>query len=202
MKTSIYHIKNRGFLFITTTVIILILLFNILIGYRIIFRKGERIEQLASKVKIEDLKYSLENLAYSELRRIDKAVNDGEVESGAEYIGYCDGIERVWFGNSESREGIRGYSLVAMKINEKKQIYSYKEGERVDFKTRIRMELLSVGIQENIIGVELEKILINEETQEKIYFKATVNLYYSAGNRNPATPNKEVLKNFEVGLKK
>lgn len=202
MRVLTYIDKRRGFLFITTLVITLIIFLNLLIGYRIIFRRGERVGQIIDRMKIDELRYNLETLTYSELRRIDESVNIEKYKSGAEYIGYIPNIERVWFGDTNSRKSINGYSIKYMKMNDRDRFYVYKEGEFADFKQLIKRELILLGYQANNVGIELEKIITNEESGEKIYFLARVNLYYKLGNKNPATPDKEVLKDFEVGIKK
>lgn len=200
MKTLTYISKKKGFLFITVTIIITILLFNLLIGYRIIFRKGERIESFYKKIEIDEKVDKLETLAYSELRRVDISINNGEYGTGAEYIGIGKSLERVWFGDTKDRESKTGYQIVSMRINDKNRFYIYKEGEFANFKQLIMRELYSTGNQSNKIGVELKKVILNNENKEKIYFKARVDLYYNYGNKNPAAPNKEVLKDFEVGF--
>ncbi len=202
MKISTYIKKTKGFLFITTVTIIVILLFNLLIGYRLIFRKGEKVQQLISNIEDESLKYSLENIIYSELKRVDKRINLGEFESGAEYIGYKEGSDRVWLGNSDSRESQSGYVLVSMRINRKNRFYTYKEGEFTDFKLTIKRELLLVKREEKIIGIEMKKIVSIEGSKDRIYLCPTVELYYDAGVSEPSDYSKEVLKDFEVGIEK
>ncbi|WP_300391205.1 hypothetical protein [Fusobacterium sp.] len=87
MGILIYSKKNRGFLFIATTILSIVLLFNLLIGYRIIMRKGEKIEQLERKREIDEIKFNLETLAYSELRRINSEIKAKNCLNGAQYIG-------------------------------------------------------------------------------------------------------------------
>lgn len=202
MKESISTDKKRGFLFITTATLMIILLFNLLIGYRIIYRRGERLEQIIDKVSTEDLRYSLETIIYSELRRIDEKINSGEYENGAEYIGYEASLKKVWFGDSNHRRSESGYSIVSMRINDRNRFYVYKVGEFVNYREIIRRELVSVREQLNIIGVELKKVISKEGSSEKIYILSRVNLYYNSGNKNPANPNREVLKDFEIGFEK
>lgn len=202
MRILTYIDKRRGFLFITTLVITLIIFLNLLIGYRIIFRRGERVGQIINRMKIDELRYNLETLTYSELRRIDEGVNIEKYESGAEYIGYIPNIERVWFGDTNSRKSINGYSVKYMKMNDRDRFYVYKEGEFADFKQIIRTELYRYARENKVVGIELEKIIINEESGEKIYFLTRVNLSYKVGVTNPLLFDKEVLKDFEVGIKK
>lgn len=201
MGILIYSKKNRGFLFIATTILSIVLLFNLLIGYRIIMRKSEKIEQLERKREIDELKFNLETLAYSELKRINSEIKVKNYLNGAQYIGKNLEVERVWYGDTTTRRSETGYELIGMILNNKRKFYTYKKDEKVIFRDLIRRELIVIGKQLNIVGVELEKIIRNEETGEKIYFKARVDLYYQYGNNNPLAPYKEVLKDFEVGVK-
>lgn len=201
MGKSIYKDKKKGFLFLTISIISTILLINLLINYRIIFRKGERVKEYETKIKIEELTNTLETLAYGELRKIDRLINEGKIVSGAEYIGSNDKSRRVWFGDTENIRSKSGYAIKTIRLNNKNTIYFYKEGEKKKFSEIIGIELIAIGDQLNIIGIEMEKIVYNAKSEEKVYFKARVDLYYESGNKNPLAPYKEVLKDFEVGFK-
>lgn len=201
MKVLGYITKRKGFLFISTILVITVLLFNLLIGYRIILRRGERVEKLLLDVAREDKKYTLETLAYSELRRIDEAINSGEYENGAHYVGVTDDKIRVWFGNTNNIKSKNGYAIFGMRINDKKRFYIYKSDEYQDLEFLIKRELLSYKDRANKIGVELDKKIVGEDGS-KIYIRARVDLYYEAGNTNPLAYTKEVLKDFELGYEK
>lgn len=201
MKVLGYITKRKGFLFISTILVITVLLFNLLIGYRIILRRGERVEKLLLDVAREDKKYTLETLAYSELRRIDEAINSEEYENGAHYVGVTDDKIRVWFGNTNNIKSKNGYTIFGMRINDKKRFYIYKPDEYQDLEFVIKRELLSYKDRANKIGVELDKKIVGEDGS-KIYIRARVDLYYEAGNTNPLAYTKEVLKDFELGYEK
>lgn len=201
MKVLGYITKRKGFLFISTILVITVLLFNLLIGYRIILRRGERVEKLLLDVAREDKKYTLETLAYSELRRIDEAINSGEYENGAHYVGVTDDKIRVWFGNTNNIKSKNGYAIFGMRINDKKRFYIYKSDEYQDLEFLIKRELLSYKDRANKIGVELDKKIVGEDGS-KIYIRARVDLYYKVGNTNPLAYTKEVLKDFELGYEK
>lgn len=193
-------LKNRGFLLISTVILIIVLISNLLLSYLIILRKGQRIETAISNSSIDAQVHNLQVLAYDELRRIDRAVLDGKVSSGSEYVGISEDGNRVWFGNSKKSYSKNNYFLNKLRYDNKNIYASATSTSNVDFKQLIERELRSAIEHDGIITVELLKKMSNDKDKELVVITAKVELEYHSGNKKPAFPDNETLKELVVNL--
>ena len=192
------RLKNRAFILVGTLILIIFLLGNFLVGYRIIFRKGERLSSNLSTISIDSKVHNLRVLAYDEMIRIDRAISSREYKSGAEYIGLEENFERVWFGNSENSYSLNKYLLYRMRFDGK-TCYKYGEGKR-NFKEVILVNLYSAPAGNHIFTIEMKKILTNLKDNSKVSLLAKVDIEYKKGNKNPLSPDIETLKEFVVNF--
>lgn len=197
MQTS----KNKAFILIGTLILTLFLYWSFLIGYRIIFRKGERLNSYFSTISVDSEIHNLRVLAYDELLRLDNAISLGNYKSGAEYIGTDNIYKRVWFGNNSNNYSKNRYMLYRIRFNGK-TCYTYGDSGKINFKEIILINLYSYSYTNNTVSIEMKKNLTNSKDKSVVSFLAKINLEYEKGNKNPLNPNVESLKEFVVYLEK
>lgn len=193
------ELKNRAFILIGTLILIVFILGNFLLGYRIIYRKGERLNSYFSTISIDSQVHNLQTLAYDELKRIDKEISSGNYQSGAEYIGFEENFNRVWLGNSKNSYSFNRYLLYRIRFNGK-TCYKYGDGDNKNFKKIILVNLYSYPYTNNIVTIEMKKTLTNPKANNQVSLLAKVDIEYEKGNKNPLTPNSEKLKEFVVNF--
>lgn len=199
MQTLKKHLNNRAFILVTTLILITFIFGSFLLGYRIIYRKGERLNSYFSTVESNSQIHNLKTLIYDELIRIDKAVSSREYENGLEYIGFEKNSNRVWFGDSENGYSENRYLLYRIRFNGK-VCYKYSNGEKKNFKEIILTNLYSYPYTKNIVTIEMKKIIHNPKDNSVVSFLAKIELEYEKGNKNPLAPNLETLKEFVVSF--
>lgn len=199
MQTLKKRLKNRAFILIGTLILIVFILGNFLLGYRIIYRKGERLSSYFSTISIDSQVHNLQTLAYDELKRIDEEISSVNYQSGAEYIGFEENFNRVWFGNSKNSYSFNGYLLYRIRFNGK-TCYKYGDGDNKNFKEIILVNLYSYPYTNNIVTIEMKKTLTNPKANNQVSLLAKVDIEYEKGNKNPLTPNSEKLKEFVVNF--
>lgn len=193
------RLKDKGFILIITLILIIFIMGNFLLGYRIIYRRGERLSSDISSISINSQVNNLKVLAYDELLRIDTSISSGEYKNGSEYIGTADTYGRVWFGNTKNNYGQTGYQLHKMKFNNS-TCYIYTPEKYQNFKEIILINLSSSPMSDNYLDVELTKKLTTDNNDQMVVFTAIVQLKYKKGNRNPTAPDAENLKEFVVNF--
>lgn len=199
MQTLKKHLKNRAFILVTILILITFIFGSFLLGYRIIYRKGERLNSYFSTVESNSQIHNLKTLIYDELLRIDKAVSSGEYKNGLEYIGFEKNSNRVWFGDSENGYSENRYLLYRIRFNGK-VCYKYSNGEKKNFKEIILTNIYSYPYTKNIVTIEMKKTLHNPKDNSIVSFLAKIELEYEKGNKNPLAPNLETLKEFVVSF--
>lgn len=197
MQTS----KNKAFILIGTLILILFLFWNFLIGYRIIFRKGERLSSYFSTISTDSEVHNLRVLVYDELLRLDNTISLGDYKSGAEYIGADSIYKRVWFGNNSNNYSKNRYLLYRIRFNGK-ICYRYGDSGKINFKEIILINLYSYSYTNNTVTIEMKKTLTNSKDKSVVSLLAKIDLEYEKGNKNPLNPNVESLKEFVVSLEK
>ena len=199
MQTLKNRLKNRAFILVITLILITFIFGSFLLGYRIIYRKGERMNSYLSTVESTSQVHNLKTLIYDELIRIDKSISSGEYENGLEYIGFEKNSSRVWFGDGENSYSENRYLLYRIRFNNK-SCYKYSDGEKKNFKEIILIKLLSSLEDKNIVTIEMKKTLHNPKDDTLVSFLAKIELEYEKKNKNPLTPNLERLKEFVVNF--
>lgn len=168
---------------------------NFLLGYRIIYRKGERLNSNINSISINSQVHNLKILVYDELFRIDSKISSGEYKSGAEYIGLEENFNRVWLGNSNNSFSKNNYQIYKMKINGS-TFYTYKAEAYEDFKEIVSYNIMRSGLSENSLIVELRKNFTKTNDNSSILLTAIIQLEYKNGNKDPSSPDVEILKEF------
>lgn len=187
--------KNKGFILISTLILIIFIMGNFLLGYRIIFRKGERLNSNINSISINSQVHNLKILVYDELLRIDSKISSEEYKNGAEYIGVEENFNRVWLGNSKNSFSKNNYQIYKMKINGS-TFYTYKAEAYEDFKEIISYNIMRSGLSENSLIVELRKNFTKTNDNSSILLTAIIQLEYKNGNKDPSSPDVEILKEF------
>ncbi|WP_410208475.1 hypothetical protein [Fusobacterium sp.] len=202
---KIFHttLKNKGFLIIAVSTIITIIIACFLMGYRQIINRSKRVNSFFYS---EKAKCQLENLkifTYDELFRIDRKINNGECNDGAEFVGKTNG-NKIWFLNSGNCISDNGYYISRLFYSNSKIrkvcFYKKKNSSGTNLKTLIQRELYRSSKSDQRIYVELTKEFFIENTKKKIVTKALVTLEYKIKNRNVTNPDKEILKEFVASL--
>ena len=183
MQTLKKRLKNRAFILIGTLILIVFILGNFLLGYRIIYKKGERLNSYFSTISIDSKVHNLQTLAYDELKRIDKEISSGNYQSGAEYIGFEENFNRVWLGNSKNSYSFNRYLLYRIRFNGK-TCYKYGDGDNKNFKEIILVNLYSYPYTNNIVTIEMKKTLTNPKANNQVSLLAKVDIEYEKGNKN------------------
>lgn len=187
--------KNKGFILISTLILIIFIMGNFLLGYRIIYRKGERLNSNINSISINSQVHNLKILVYDELLRIDSKISSGEYKNGAEYIGIEENFNRVWLGNSNNSFSKNNYQIYKMKFNGS-TFYTYKAEVYEDFKEIISYNIMRSGLSENSLIVELRKNFTKTNDNSSILLTAIIQLEYKNGNKDPSSPDVEILKEF------
>lgn len=187
--------KNKGFILISTLILISFIMGNFLLGYRIIYRKGERLNSNINSISINSQVHNLKILVYDELLRIDIKISSGEYKNGAEYIGVEENFNRVWLGNSNNSFSKNNYQIYKMKFNGS-TFYTYKAEVYEDFKEIISYNIMRSGLSENSLIVELRKNFTKTNDNSSILLTAIIQLEYKNGNKDPSSPDVEILKEF------
>ena len=187
--------KNKGFILISTLILIIFIMGNFLLGYRIIFRKGERLNSNINSISINSQVHNLKILVYDELLRIDGKISSGEYKNGAEYIGVEENFNRVWLGNSNNSFSKNNYQIYKMKFNGS-TFYTYKAEVYEDFKEIISYNIMRSGLSKNSLIVELKKNFTKTNDNSSILLTAIIQLEYKSGNKDPSSPDVEILKEF------
>lgn len=187
--------KNKGFILISTLILIIFIMGNFLLGYRIIFRKGERLNSNINSISINSQVHNLKILVYDELLRIDGKISSGEYKNGAEYIGVEENFNRVWLGNSNNSFSKNNYQIYKMKFNGS-TFYTYKAEVYEDFKEIISYNIMRSGLSKNSLIVELRKNFTKTNDNSSILLTAIIQLEYKNGNKDPSSPDVEILKEF------
>lgn len=187
--------KNKGFILISTLILIIFIMGNFLLGYRIIYRKGERVNSNINSISINSQVHNLKILVYDELLRIDIKISSGEYKNGAEYIGVEENFNRVWLGNSNNSFSKNNYQIYKMKFNGS-TFYTYKAEVYEDFKEIISYNIMRSGLSENSLIVELRKNFTKTNDNSSILLTAIIQLEYKNGNKDPSSPDVEILKEF------
>lgn len=187
--------KNKGFILISTLILIIFIMGNFLLGYRIIYRKGERLNSNINSISINSQVHNLKILVYDELLRTDSKISSGEYKNGAEYIGIEENFNRVWLGNSKNSFSKNNYQIYKMKINGS-TFYTYKAEVYEDFKEIISYNIMRSGLSKNSLIVELRKNFTKTNDNSSILLTAIIQLEYKNGNKDPSSPDVEILKEF------
>lgn len=187
--------KNKGFILISTLILIIFIMGNFLLGYRIIYRKGERLNSNINSISINSQVHNLKILVYDELLRIDGKISSGEYKNGAEYIGVEENFNRVWLGNSNNSFSKNNYQIYKMKFNGS-TFYTYKAEVYEDFKEIISYNIMRSGLSKNSLIVELRKNFTKTNDNSSILLTAIIQLEYKNGNKDPSSPDVEILKEF------
>lgn len=187
--------KNKGFILISTLILIIFIMGNFLLGYRIIYRKGERLNSNINSISINSQVHNLKILVYDELLRIDGKISSGEYKNGAEYIGVEENFNRVWLGNSNNSFSKNNYQIYKMKFNGS-TFYTYKAEVYEDFKEIISYNIMRSGLSKNSLIVELKKNFTKTNDNSSILLTAIIQLEYKNGNKDPSSPDVEILKEF------
>lgn len=199
MQTLKKQLKNKAFILVTTLILITFIFESFLLGYRIIYKKGQKLDSYFSTIEYNSQVHNLKTLIYDELLRIDKAISSGKYESGLEYIGFEKNNNRVWFGKCDNSYSENRYFLYRIRFNGK-ICYRQSDLEKKSFKDIILTNLLSSPYEKNIVTIEMKKTLYNPKNDNVVSFLAKIDLEYERKNKNPLTPNLEILKEFVVNF--
>lgn len=193
------NIKNKGFLLIITSTLILAILSSFLIGYRIILRKGAKIQSFHEKNIFSEIKQNLETLIYDEIYKIDKLVSNGYYKSHVEYVSITENNRPVWQETS-LKNTKNGFLLEKINFHNAK---IYKERASINILKLMKENLTNKNDNTiRIFEITLSKKIKKLSTSEAFNIKAILRLEYNFKNNDIFNPDKEILKEYVISFDK
>lgn len=186
--------NKKGFLLIIVLFLVTFILGSFFAGYRIVYSKGQKIISATNKNKTAEKVQNISNLAYNELYKIDKGINENKYSSSIDFFAGSDNNFRVWLNQKSSEEFSRGgYKIKKITYN-KKIVFETGTGNC----WKIMNDLLQKDNAQNIFYIELIKNIKSEVMD--ISFTAEIKLEYVHRNRDITNPDTESIKEFTAYL--
>ena len=196
-------IKNKGFILISICSLALLILGNYLMSYRIIIKKSKRI-QSNTKYYEEYMIDNIKTFIHDQLFYLNNLVASGKYQNLAEYIGFYKG-KFIWFGSTKNLISDNGfhldkiYRIYPMK---KSLIFSYKKNPTMNFKQKLKFELIVYNGKANVFKVVLSKKFKNLDNNHKISVEVNIILEYAKNNRLVLNPDNVYLKEVHAKIEK
>lgn len=195
--------KNKGFILISICSLALLILGNYLMSYRIIIKKSKRI-QSNTKYYEEYMIDNIKTFIHDQLFYLNNLVASGKYQNLAEYIGHYKG-KFIWFGSTKNLISDNGfhldkiYRIYPMK---KSLIFSYKKNPTMNFKQKLKFELIVYSGKANVFKIVLSKKFKNLDNDHKISVEANIILEYAKNNRLVLNPDNVYLKEVHAKIEK
>lgn len=198
MKILGKNTKNKGYLIISTSILITILTGFFLLNYKIIIKKSKRLSSLYLKSETKTKSSYLEVFIWDEIYRIDKLVSSQIYPTHLEYIINDSINKRPWLINNGNGYSDNGFCISEMRFNGN-LFYSQKTTNSKNFLELMKKSFLSSSSYEkNIFLIKMTKIFENSVTNEILSFSAIVNIEYDPRNKDIYNPNREILKEYVI----
>lgn len=184
-------LKNRGFLSIGITLILLLILGNYFISYQIIMNKNKRLQSIFNKKDKIDYLYNLKVFCFDEIYKIDKLISLNKYKNPVEFLVKTSDHSKLWLEKSPAISQ-NGYRIYRIFLNDK-LFYHFKKDEDFDFFNSIKNAIKFRGIDKEF-RIEVVKYYQAENFQSIIIFKGIIQLLYKRDNQDILFPDKEILK--------
>lgn len=190
-------LKNKGFLSIGITFILVLILGNYFISYRIIFNKNKRVQSIFKRKDETDIFYNIKIFSFDEICRIDKEISSMKYKNPVEFLVKTKDNSKLWLEKS-SVISENGYVIYRIFLNEK-LFYRLNQGEDFDFFNFMKKEVERNRMTKNFIIEVIKKYQI-ENFKTVVVFKGIIQLIYRRNNFNIFFPDKEELKELVIKI--
>ncbi len=139
----------------------------------------------------------LHTLAYHELYKIDRYINQGKYENSIDFFAGSSSKKRIWLKNKNEvlQMSYGGYTLQKILYNNSETIYPNNNG---DIYEKISKKLQSNFVEKRKFIVKIEKIIKSDELDLEVIFTVVINLEYEFENDDIDKPDAEYVKEFVI----
>lgn len=188
-------LKNKGFLSIGITLILLLILGNYFVSFQIIINKNKRLQSIFNRKDIREKLYNLKVFSFDEIYKIDRLISSQEYKTPVEFLVRTCDDSKLWLKKSQVISQ-NGYMIYRIFFNEK-LFYQLKQGDNFDFFNSMKKEIETRGINKDFI-IEVVKYYQVEDFKSIVIFKGIIQLLYKGDNQNILFPDKEILKEIVI----
>ena len=188
-------LKNKGFLSIGITLILLLILGNYFVSYQIIINKNKRLQSIFNRKDIREKFYNLKVFSFDEIYKIDRLISSQEYKTPVEFLVRTCDDSKLWLKKSQVISQ-NGYMVYRIFFNEK-LFYQLKQRDNFDFFNSMKKEIETRGINKDFV-IEVVKYYQVEDFKSIVIFKGIIQLLYKGDNQNILFPDKEILKEIVI----
>lgn len=188
-------LKNKGFLSIGITLILLLILGNYFVSYQIIINKNKRLQSIFNRKDTREKLYNLKVFSFDEIYKIDRLISSQEYKTPVEFLVRTCDDSKLWLKKSQVISQ-NGYMVYRIFFNEK-LFYQLKQRDNFDFFNSMKKEIETRGINKDFI-IEVVKYYQVEDFKSIVIFKGIIQLLYKGDNQNILFPDKEILKEIVI----
>lgn len=188
-------LKNKGFLSIGITLILLLILGNYFVSYQIIINKNKRLQSIFNRKDTREKLYNLKVFSFDEIYKIDRLISSREYKTPVEFLVRTCDDSKLWLKKSQVISQ-NGYMVYRIFFNEK-LFYQLKQRDNFDFFNSMKKEIETRGINKDFI-IEVVKYYQVEDFKSIVIFKGIIQLLYKGDNQNILFPDKEILKEIVI----
>lgn len=136
-------------------------------------------------------------LAYHELYKIDRYINEGKYESSIDFFAGSSIQKRVWLKKKDEvlQMSYGGYTLQKFLYNNSEIIYPNSNEEIYE---KISNKLQSHFVEKRKFTARMEKKIKSDEINLEVIFVAVINIEYEFENDDIDKPNTEYVKEFVI----
>ena len=188
-------LKNKGFLSIGITLILLLILGNYFVSYQIIINKNKRLQSIFNRKDTREKLYNLKVFSFDEIYKIDRLISSQEYKTPVEFLVRTCDDSKLWLKKSQVISQ-NGYMIYRIFFNEK-LFYQLKQRDNFDFFNSMKKEIETRGINKDFV-IEVVKYYQVEDFKSIVIFKGIIQLLYKGDNQNILFPDKEILKEIVI----
>ena len=188
-------LKNKGFLSIGITLILLLILGNYFVSYQIIINKNKRLQSIFNRKDTREKLYNLKVFSFDEIYKIDRLISSQEYKTPVEFLVRTCDDSKLWLKKSQVISQ-NGYMVYRIFFNEK-LFYQLKQRDNFDFFNSMKKEIETRGINKDFV-IEVVKYYQVEDFKSIVIFKGIIQLLYKGDNQNILFPDKEILKEIVI----
>ncbi|WP_176891700.1 hypothetical protein LIY46_01310 [Fusobacterium varium] len=189
--------NRKAFLLLITIFLITFIMGSFLVGYRMTHTRGKKLISRLDSLKIKEKNEVLHTLAYHELYKIDRYINEGKYESSIDFFAGSSIQKRVWLKKKDEvlQMSYGGYTLQKLLYNNSEIIYPNSNEEIYE---KISNKLQSHFVEKRKFTARMEKKIKSDEINLEVIFVAVINIEYEFENDDIDKPNTEYVKEFVI----
>lgn len=189
--------NKKAFLLLITIFLITFLMGSFLVGYRMTHTRSKKLISRLESLKNKEKNEILHTLAYHELYKIDRYINQGKYENSIDFFAGSSSKKRIWLKNKNEvlQMSYGGYTLQKILYNNSETIYPNNNGGIYE---KISKKLQSNFVEKRKFIVKIEKIIKSDELDLEVIFTVVINLEYEFENDDIDKPDAEYVKEFVI----